>query len=270
MVDVRVADGVEAQAWIESFTERVRSWSRRFDRSPEWLELEITRQTRLQPSATAHTFVIADGPSDIGYLSIRIAPDGSATSATIKDLWVHPDHRRRGIGTAVRDWAERWAAERATSLFVAIDPSDPATAALFASYPIRAQRMMKRLSAPAPLPDGVEGRPMTDDEYASWLDASIRGYAEQISDSGLSTWEDALARATSQTEGLLPQGPRTPGHSFWTRPRRRCVGRHELAASRVRDRHELRLRRRDARTVSRQGIRSGRDDRRRSGRSRRR
>jgi ribosomal protein S18 acetylase RimI-like enzyme len=216
MVDVRAADDAEAKAWTRSYDDRVRSWYARFDRSSEWFDRQVARKIGAPADPTLHVFVLVDGNTAVGFVALGLVPFGGTMSAILKDLWVHPDHRRRGIGTFARGWAEAWGAERSPSLYVTIDPGDSALAALFASYPVRAQTMMKRLEPPGPLPADVEGRPMTEAEFASWREATVLGYAASIAGSGSMSHEDALVRSRTQTAELLPLGLGTPGHTFWT------------------------------------------------------
>ena len=58
--------------------------------------------------------------------------------------------------------------------------------------------------------------PMTPAEYVAWLAQSIPDYARDKVASGQWTEAESLARARSETEGLLPHGLATAGHHLWT------------------------------------------------------
>jgi hypothetical protein len=49
---------------------------------------------------------------------------------------------------------------------------------------VRAQQMIKRLSSPGSLADGLAGGPMTEEEFAAWRAELVRGYATDIAGSG--------------------------------------------------------------------------------------
>ena len=53
---------------------------------------------------------------------------------------------------------------------------------------------------------------MTDEEYASWRERRIKGYAEGLVMAGNETPESALGRATADFDGPLSQGIKTKGH----------------------------------------------------------
>src|SRR5579871_4620296 len=59
-------------------------------------------------------------------------------------------------------------------------------------------------------------QPMTEAEYALFIDASQEEYAQERAQSGETPIEEEREIAHTQTAGLLPQGLATPNHSFWT------------------------------------------------------
>jgi GNAT superfamily N-acetyltransferase len=215
MTGVRVADNAETLQWSMARAERIRSWFGRFAHSDAWIEHEVARRLTTDPAAPVQTHVISDGGSDVGIVAVRLVP---GEGAAIIDIWIEPEHRGQGLGRFARLWAEDWARAKpgADALFVTIDPDDPAQAGLFASYPVRAQTMMKRLEPPAALPAGVVGRPMSEDEFVAWHDATVIGYAGSIAGSGVMSLEDAMVRSRTQADELLPDGVHTAGHSFWS------------------------------------------------------
>lgn len=62
----------------------------------------------------------------------------------------------------------------------------------------------------------VRLRPMTLAEYDAWLAHLIEDYAAEKVAAGNWTAEEALARSAEETNGLLPQGPSTPGQHLFS------------------------------------------------------
>jgi len=213
VIEVSESNSDEIITWDWNRAGRLHYWYARFDVSDEWVVRQVERNLAGPKDGTLTTFNVLEDGEDVGYLVLAEEPQ---LQATIYDLWVVPEHRRRGVGTAMRKWAEDWAKSRAKSLFVNIDPRDRGLRALFASYPTRARTMMKRLAKPASLPGGVEGRPMTEARFETWVNASTQVYADEIFASGSMSREDAMARAVRSTEELLPDGVHTAGHTFWS------------------------------------------------------
>lgn len=58
--------------------------------------------------------VAQTGREPIGYVVVAIAPDSSTDEPTghVIDMWVVPQHRRRGAGTGLLHQAERWVSEQ--------------------------------------------------------------------------------------------------------------------------------------------------------------
>jgi len=156
-----------------------------------------------------------DGDSATGMLAVSLLEQNGTTDAMLCDLWIAPAHRGTGHGARALRLAEEWArAHRAGSLWMLTDPGDPAHAALFARYPVRAQRMISKPDGPGELAAGLEGRPMAAAEYAAWRAGEERGYAADATDSGSMSADEATAAAAAEFDRLLPDGLRTPGHSF--------------------------------------------------------
>ena len=59
-------------------------------------------------------------------------------------------------------------------------------------------------------------RPMTEPEYAAWLEAAIPAYAADKVASGQWSEEDSLERSRSEYAELLPQGLETPDNQLFT------------------------------------------------------
>lgn len=70
------------------------------------------RQVLSTPWSTLIVAQLLNQP--VGYLLAAIAPDGSTEEPTalLLDLWVHPAHRRRRVGSGLLAAAEQWAVSR--------------------------------------------------------------------------------------------------------------------------------------------------------------
>lgn len=62
----------------------------------------------------------------------------------------------------------------------------------------------------------VELRPMTDPEYAAFLDRSVPEYAAAKQETGEFQPETAIEQSRAEHDALLPQGPATPGNLLFT------------------------------------------------------
>lgn len=214
MIEVRPADEREEQAWQRVWLDRLRAWGERVDRPAGWTERRIVESSdKRRDAAEAVTLTLLSGNDVIGFVAAR-RTQGNA--AAVDDIWIAPEHRGRGFGAAALGMARDWARTHATSLWADIDPGDRAHVALFGAWPVRSQRMVKRLVEVAPLPAGVMGRPMSADGFAQWHADGIRGYAADMVASGARTHEDAMNAAAKSYAELLPDGMATAANTFWT------------------------------------------------------
>jgi mycothiol synthase len=107
--------------------------------------------------------------------------------------WVHPEVRRRGIGTAILGWVERrahesageWAGPETHEMGTWVDSAVVDGAALLESAGYRHVRygfmMVRPLSEPipdAPLPDGLEIRPVTEADHRRIWDADDEAFQD--------------------------------------------------------------------------------------------
>lgn len=58
-------------------------------------------------------------------------------------------------------------------------------------------------------------RPITDDEYPSWMERAAASFAAGVGPARGLTPDEALAVAYEQTEQLLPEGPATDQQLIW-------------------------------------------------------
>jgi N-acetylglutamate synthase len=105
---------------------------------------------------------VLEGPEQVGFVEIRAPGAGKEEPlaakgriacegdwAGITDVWVAPDHRRRGLGTAVLDAMLSWAAERgAISAYLQVRADNTPALALYATMGFRAHHSYRYLAAP--------------------------------------------------------------------------------------------------------------------------
>ncbi|GAB2996389.1 mycothiol synthase [Saccharothrix stipae] len=116
---------------------------------------------RLRPDARgSRHLLVREGEALVGYLHLDVFGDSDGNE--VAELAVHPDHRRRGVGTALLDAV----ADRAKPLRIWSHGGHPGAEALAAKLAYRKVRELLRLrrpldgDLPAPvLPDGVTLRP---------------------------------------------------------------------------------------------------------------
>jgi ribosomal protein S18 acetylase RimI-like enzyme len=129
------------------------------------------------------------------------------------DIWVDPAYRRMGHGRALRDYAVEWIGRQGVVAGATVWGEHPAGPVLF-PYPVRSQRMVKKLDRTPVLAEGLRARALTEEEFQAWHEAEIRGYASDMVDSGSMPAERALEEAARQSHALLSDGLATPGHSW--------------------------------------------------------
>ena len=215
MIETRVATDQERQAWLSDWRARLSSWYAQPDVPAGWASAQVDRRVAgftSAPESVLHA--LTDGDELIGLVAVSAVEQNGQPGAVVCDIWIAPQHRRRGYGKFALGKAEEWARARARTVWLVTDPAQISHAALFAAYPVRALQMIKKLPGPGVLADGLSGRPMADAEYADWRAEAERGYAANIAESGSMLPEQAAAAAAAQTDQLLPNGLSTPNHTF--------------------------------------------------------
>ena len=133
--------------------------------SPAWLANDSRALTH-RDAAVA----VLDGPDQVGFVEVaapgarpdepllakgRVACDGDW--AGITDVWVAPEHRRRGLGVVVLDAMFSWAAERgASTVYLQVRADNAPALGLYATLGFRTHHSYRYLAAP---PDCIELSP---------------------------------------------------------------------------------------------------------------
>ena len=216
MISTRAATQDETAAWQDDFRARLQAWYDLPGARPDWVSQQVDGRLSLARFAkSSAVFALESGDDYIGVLAVALTDQDGRPGVVIGDIWIAPAYRRRGHGTAALRHAESWAArQQARSVWALTNPADPAHAAFFSGYPVRSRQMIKEVRAPEGIGPGLEGRPMTDAEFADWRAETVQGYAADISDSGSMSPGDAMTASIAEVDRLLPDGLRTERHSF--------------------------------------------------------
>jgi GNAT superfamily N-acetyltransferase len=216
MIGVREATVPEIAAWRDDWRARLEYWHGAADVPADWANQQAEgRMANYATAAQAGTFALTLNDAVVGIMALSAADEDGIRAGFIDDIWIAEQHRRKGHAAEAIAWAEQWAqAADATALWASTDPTEPAHAALFRSYPVRAHQMIKKLTEPDKLADGLEGRPMSEAEFAGWCAELVRGYAADLANSGTLPDAQAATQAAAQADQLLPDGLRTANQSF--------------------------------------------------------
>ncbi|MFJ2772516.1 GNAT family N-acetyltransferase [Streptomyces sp. NPDC087300] len=179
--------------------------------------------TTLRPSAPlqrgadgarSRTYDVCVNSRPVGSIALATHPVFGPEVCQVKDLRIDEADRGRGRATvaalAAEEVARGWGCGR-------VEATVPAAAegvlrlATALGYVERSRQMTKPLTGgAAALPEGVEWRPMTEDEYGPWLAHKTAGYTRSWTERGVS---EAAARAKAAADHArdLPDGLATPG-----------------------------------------------------------
>jgi GNAT superfamily N-acetyltransferase len=206
MISFRMATPEEAQRWLGGWRQRLNDWYG----SHGAVALTRRAETWEKDPGELYALVEPGSGSVAGFVAVAVR-DGMTL---INDIWVEPALRGQGYGRAARRFAEEWAAQRTERVGVVVGTDQPAAAALAADWPVRAQKMVKRLGPPAAPPAGITVRPMNETEYGPWLARKIDEWTEQVTESGLATAEEAQRQSVEAYREMLPDGLASPGYTW--------------------------------------------------------
>ncbi|MEU0375147.1 GNAT family N-acetyltransferase [Streptomyces sp. NPDC006283] len=164
--------------------------------------------------ATARTYDVCVNGRPVGAVELATDPGAGRPVGQVRSLRIDDADRRRGRGTVAALAAEEvlrgW---NCTEVRASI-PADAAAALRMAAalgYTERGRNMLKEPLGPSPaLPDGVESRPMGEQEFDRWRSHAVRQFAQDWISRGVPEAE-ALARSEAVHVRLLPDGRATPG-----------------------------------------------------------
>jgi GNAT superfamily N-acetyltransferase len=153
---------------------------------------------------------VLDGTSTIGWLSRRHAREESE----VGDLELDDPDRAPELLPTLLALAR---AEGSRALAILAVPGDGARERL-ASCPefvTRATNMALALDGPLADPGELDLRPMSQEEFDSFLDDSVEGYIVELTSAGMSPGA-ARAMGEQQMAELIPAGLESPGQHFFT------------------------------------------------------
>ncbi|MFF8916615.1 GNAT family N-acetyltransferase [Streptomyces sp. NPDC015032] len=157
---------------------------------------------------------VCDNGQPVGAVEIGTDPGFGAQAGVLRSLRIDEPRRRRGRGTIAALAAEEvlrgWGCTR-VSVSVRADETAGQGLAAALGYAERSRNMVKQLpQAPPGLPDGVMGRPMTEDEFAHWERDAVTAYAQTWIERGVPA-EQALRKAERSHAQNLPDGLASEG-----------------------------------------------------------
>ncbi|MFJ1842544.1 MULTISPECIES: GNAT family N-acetyltransferase [unclassified Streptomyces] len=157
---------------------------------------------------------VCDNGRPVGAVEIGTDPGFGAQAGVLRSLRIDETRRRRGRGTiavlAAEEVLRGWGCTQVTAA-VRADETAAQGLATALGYAERSRNMVKQLpQAPPGLPDGVVGRPMTDDEFMHWERDAITAYAQTWIARGVPA-EQAMRKAETSHALNLPDGLATEG-----------------------------------------------------------
>ncbi|MGW2601584.1 GNAT family N-acetyltransferase [Streptomyces klenkii] len=163
--------------------------------------------------ARSRSYEVCVNSRPVGAVDLATDHRFGPAAGRIVRLAIDERDRRRGRGTVAALAAEEvlrgWGCTR---IEVSVDAAAEVGLGLAAAlgYTERNRNMAKTLTAAPRLPEGSEGRRMTDAEYTGWREASRDAYAQDWIDRGVPA-EQARAKAAADDLVLLPDGAATAG-----------------------------------------------------------
>ncbi|MFE7776081.1 GNAT family N-acetyltransferase [Streptomyces sp. NPDC057445] len=167
--------------------------------------------------ARSRTYDVCVNSRPVGAIGLTTSPGLGPTAGVIESLTIDEPDRRRGRGTVAALAAEEVFRGWGCTQVLASVPVEATAALRLATalgYTERGRNMLKELpgGTSPQMPDGAEGRPMTEHEFQGWFAAAIESYTREWVERGVPL-EQARAKSEADHYGLLPDGPAT--HGVW-------------------------------------------------------
>ncbi|MFH8790122.1 GNAT family N-acetyltransferase [Streptomyces roseoverticillatus] len=163
--------------------------------------------------ARSRSYEVCVNSRPVGAVDLSTDHRFGPAAGRIVRLAIDERDRHRGRGTVAALAAEEvlrsWGCTR---IEVSIDAGSEVGLGLAGAlgYAERNRNMAKTLTAAPRLPEGTEGRRMTDAEYTSWREESRAAYMQDWIDRGVPA-DQARAKAEADDRLLLPDGAATAG-----------------------------------------------------------
>ncbi|MEV4507276.1 GNAT family N-acetyltransferase [Streptomyces klenkii] len=163
--------------------------------------------------ARSRSYEVCVNSRPVGAVDLATDHRFGPAAGRIVRLAVDERDRHRGRGTVAALAAEEvlrgWGCTRVE---VSVDAGAEVGLGLAGAlgYVERSRTMVKTLTAAPRLPEGTEGRRMTEAEYPGWRAESRAGYIQDWADRGVPAAE-ARAKAEADEHTLLPGGVHTEG-----------------------------------------------------------
>ncbi|MFF9851958.1 GNAT family N-acetyltransferase [Streptomyces litmocidini] len=162
----------------------------------------------------SRTYDVCVNSRRVGSVRLSTDPGFGAATGVIEGLRVDEPDRGRGRGTVAALASEEVLRGWGCAEVLISVPADAEPALRMArslGYVERSRNMVKELPAEPPvLPEGVEVRPMTGDEYVAWEAGAKEAFARSWIDRGVPE-DQARAKAEDSHRKYLPEGLATPG-----------------------------------------------------------
>ena len=165
----------------------------------------------------SRTYEVRVNSRPVGTIELATGPGSGHPSGIVRSLRIDESDRRRGRATVAALAAEEVLRGWGCGQVQVSAPADavPALRLLESlGYTERGRTMLKELPpGPPVLPADVEGRAMTEAEYADWGAQTFDRYVRSWTDHGMPP-EEARARVEAGHRDILPDGLATPGISI--------------------------------------------------------
>jgi len=211
--EVRPATADEWERWCAARTDRLTAAVARWYGAQDGAREQAERL--LEPVVGAPEKQRALLASADGAALVAVSVTAGPARGLLDEVWVEPDRRGQGLGTAALAAGTRWLAEHGcTRAVTTIDVADPASVALCRGWIDLSQRMVLTLTESPDLAPGFSARPMTQEEYEPWVREGVDSFVQSLVASGSFDLAGAQAKSERDYAELLPGGVATDSQSL--------------------------------------------------------